>query len=139
MPLTHGISAHVLTERGSCFTGFNIFGFKCSFTPSYHPKTKSTLKRFHRYSKQRLLILADEGDLDFLSSNDWDPCLPNMAFSYNITLSVNTGYSPYNIPCDNWIKLPIDRKLIVEDISIGSNPLDYDQLIGKLEMKKIII
>ena len=135
--LEYGIPDHVLTDRGSYFTGLifdivsKIFGFKCLFTTSYHPKTNGRLERFHRYLKQRLRVLAHERGLDFLSSDDWDIYLPNIAFSYNITPTAINGYSPYGIIYDNWIKLPIDRilnknidEVVTNSIEKYKNPMD---------------
>ena len=125
--LEYGVPDNVLTDRGSYFTGLimsivsKMFGFKNLFTTSYHPKTNGRLERFHRYLKQRLRVIAEELGLDFLSSDDWDMYLPNIAFSYNICPNYMTKYSPYNIIYPNLIKLPIDRLLntnvddIVED------------------------
>jgi len=128
--LEYGIPVHVLTDRGSYFTGLifdivsKIFGFKCLFTTSYHPKTNGRLERFHRYLKQRLRVLAHQLGLDFLSSDDWDIYLPNIAFSYNITPSAINNYAPYSIIYDNWIKLPIDRILNTDIDGVISNSIE---------------
>ena len=115
--LEYGVPDDVLTDRGSYFTGLimnivsKMFGFKNLFTTSYHPKTNGRLERFHRCLKQRLRVISEDIGLDFLSSDDWDMYLPNIAFSYNICPNYMTKYSPYNIIYPNLIKLPIDRLL----------------------------
>ena len=135
--LQFGVPDKTLTDRGSYFTGLifailsKMFGFKCLFTTSYHPRTNGRLERFHRFLKQRLRILAYDRSLDFFDSDDWDIFIPNIAFSYNITPNRMNGYSPYQVLYDDWIKLPIDRILntdfdtvVNEEKEAYKNPMD---------------
>ena len=137
----YGIPKTILTDRGSNFTGLilriltKLYGIKHLFTTAYHPRTNGRLERFHRYLKQRLRILAYDRNLDFLSSDDWDIYVPNIAYSYNITPNRMTHYSPYHLIYGTVIKLPIDRILqtdlkgIVEyEKAIARNPVDARML-----------
>ena len=143
--LQFGVPDNTLTDRGTYFTGLlfrilsKIFGFDLKFTTAYHPKTNGRLERFHRYLKQRLRVLAEERGLDFLDSDDWDIYLPNIAFSYNITPNRMTGYSPYQIIYDDWIKLPIDRMLNTDIDEVVDDQLRYfkNQKNTRLRMKKL--
>ena len=144
--LEYGVPENTLTDRGTYFTGLimnivsKMFGFRTLFTTSYHPKTNGRLERFHLYLKQRLRVISQERGLDFLSNDDWDVYLPNIAFSYNITPNHMTNHSPYNIIYPNLIKLPIDRilktdmdKIVEERITTLKNPKDARLTALKLD------
>merc|ERR1711969_468457 len=76
--LEYGSPEHILTDRGSDFTGMvfailgKLFGFSHKLTTSYHPETNGRLERFHRYLKERLRTVSHVRDLDFLTDDDWD-------------------------------------------------------------------
>ena len=120
--LEYGSPGHILTDRGSDFTGTimkilgQMFGFRHRVTTSYHPESNGALERFHRYLKERLRCIAHERGLDFLGDSDWDSFVPGIAFSYNCTPNRMFGYSPYEVVFGEVVRLPIDNILSQESV-----------------------
>ena len=115
--LKYGIPEQILSDRGSQFTSYifkilcKIFGIDKIFTTAYHPQTNGMIERFHRFLKERLRVIAQEKQLDFTKSHDWDIYLAEIEFGYNNTPNDMTQHAPYEIIYGNLLKTPTDKIL----------------------------
>jgi hypothetical protein len=91
----YGAPKVVLSDNGGEFTAevferlCSEYGVKHQTTSAYTPSTNGQCERVHRYLGAILKIAVRKwGD-------EWDECLPQAAFSYNITPLSYGPYSPY--------------------------------------------
>jgi site-specific DNA-cytosine methylase len=108
----HGAPKVVLSDNGGEFTA-DVFerlccdyGVKHQTTSAYTPSTNGQCERVHRYLGAILKIAVRKwGD-------EWDECLPQAAFSYNITPLSYGPYSPFYLMHLFEPNLPQDLKCL---------------------------
>ena len=144
--LKYGIPQQVLSDRGSQFTGYifkilcKLFGIDKIFTSAYHPETNGMIERFHRFLKERLRIIAQDYELDFINYDDWDIYIPEIEFAYNNTINDMTGTAPYEVVYGHLLNTPINKILngniqnIVEDTVDTINENYVEDLKQRTEM-----
>ena len=153
-----GIPKALLSDNGTQFTSeiFRCFTeqlqIKQRFTTPYYPECNGQIERLHRWIKERLVVIAIDGGLNFIDGDDnWDDYIGVIQHSYNSTPNTMTKYSPnkiifgsnlsYNINPVNdnfqyittneeYVKYINNIRSIVQNAAI-SNQTNYDRIRSK--------
>ena len=113
----YGVHQQILAYNGSQFhSGIikcldKIMGIKHLFTSRYHPQTNGQIERFHRFLKERLVIVSQQRELELLKGDRWDVMIPSITAAYNATPTRMTGLSPHELVFGDKMRLPIDLHL----------------------------
>ncbi|CAI7792914.1 unnamed protein product, partial [Closterium sp. NIES-53] len=91
----HGIPSVLISDRDSRFVGrfwqalFNRMGTKIRLSTAYHPQSDGQTERMNRTLEDGLRACVNA------RQNDWDTHLPEIEFSYNNTVNLATGQTPF--------------------------------------------
>ncbi|KAB2836622.1 MAG: DDE-type integrase/transposase/recombinase [Caedimonadaceae bacterium] len=92
-----GLPTQIISDRDARFTSlfwkslFQRLGTKISLTTAYHPQADGQTERTNRTLEDFLRHFVNS------YHTDWDEQLPLAQFSYNNSVSVSTGYTPFQI------------------------------------------
>jgi hypothetical protein len=112
MLCVHGCPEILLSDRGSEFTAGTFeklmedYNIDHRVTSPYSPTTNGQCERAHRRLNAILKICVN------LWGKEWDQCLAQAAFSYNVTPLTDFPYSPYFMLHLFHPNLPADLKLL---------------------------
>ncbi|GJP52310.1 hypothetical protein CLOM_g11436 [Closterium sp. NIES-68] len=91
----HGVPSVLISDRDSRFlsrfwqTLFNRLGTKIRLSTAYHPQSDGQTERMNRTLEDGLRACVNA------CQNDWDLHLPDIEFSYNNTVNLATGQTPF--------------------------------------------
>ncbi|CAI7875910.1 unnamed protein product [Closterium sp. NIES-53] len=91
----HGIPSVLISDRDSRFVGrfwqslFNRLGTKIHLSTANHPQSDGQTERMNRTLEDALRTCVNA------QQNDWDQHLPSIEFSYNNTVNLATGQTPF--------------------------------------------
>ncbi|CAI7891587.1 unnamed protein product [Closterium sp. NIES-54] len=91
----HGIPSVLISDRDSRFVGrfwqslFNRLGTKIHLSTAYHPQSDGQTERMNQTLEDALRACVNA------RQNDWDQHLPSIEFSYNNTVNLATGKTPF--------------------------------------------
>ena len=80
------------------------------------------IERFHRFLKERLRCIAQDKQLDFTKTADWDIFIKEIEFAYNSTPKEMLKHAPYEIIYGDIIKTP-------HDIILSNNNKNIDKTV----------
>jgi hypothetical protein len=138
MICVHGAPEILLSDRGSEFTAGTFEKLMADYsidhrvTSPYTPTTNGQCERAHHRLNAILKICVN------LWSEEWDQCLVQAAFSYNVTPLTDFPYSPYFMLHLFHPKLPADLKCLRgrEPTTVAKFPRISDYIGDAKEMQK---
>ncbi len=129
---TFGPPESILSDNGSQFISsiysnymLNHGDVKRRYAATYHPECNGQIERLHRWLKERLALIAQDGGLNFLNgTDDWSDYLPIIQYTYNSLPNRMTTYSPMNIVFGR------DPYKILDYEFDRDNPLEYTRFMA---------
>ena len=102
---TFGPPKSILSDNGPQFISSiyrdymsNHKDIKYKYTSTYYPQCNGQIERLHKWVKERLSVLAYDGQLNFVGgADDWSDYLSIIQYTYNATPNRMTSYSPMDI------------------------------------------
>jgi hypothetical protein len=91
----HGLPLEIISDRGTQFTShfwerfLSLLGIKRCLSSAYHPQSDGQSERANQVIQQYLRCFVG------YHQDDWASLLPLAEFSFNNTLNVSTGYTPF--------------------------------------------
>jgi hypothetical protein len=91
----HGIPDETISDRGPQFVAkyykrlMELLGVNVKLSSAFHPQTDGQTERVNQVLEQYLRCMIS------YQQDDWSQLLPQAEFSYNNTLHVSTGISPF--------------------------------------------
>ena len=136
----HGAPEILLSDRGSEFTAGTFEKLMADYnidhrvTSPYSPTTNGQCERAHRRLNAILKICVN------LWSEEWDQCLEQAAFSYNVTPLTDFPYSPYYMLHLFHPKLPADLQCLrsTDPTTVSRFPTIGDYIGDKKAMQKAV-
>ena len=136
----HGAPQILLSDRGSEFTAgtfealMDEYNIDHRVTSPYCPSTNGQCERAHRRLNAILKICVN------LWNKEWDQCLEQAAFSYNVTPLTDFPYSPYFMLHLFHPRLPADLKCSksTEPTTAAKFPCIGDYIGEKKELQKAV-
>jgi hypothetical protein len=136
----HGAPEILLSDRGSEFTAGTFEKLMADYnidhrvTSPYSPTTNGQCERAHRRLNAILKICVN------LWSEEWDQCLEQAAFSYNVTPLTDFPYSPYYMLHLFHPKLPADLQCLrsTDPTTVSRYPTIGDYIGDKKAMQKAV-
>jgi hypothetical protein len=136
----HGAPQILLSDRGSEFTAgtfealMDDYNIDHRTTSPYSPSTNGQCERAHRRLNAILKICVN------LWNKEWDQCLEQAAFSYNVTPLTDFPYSPYFMLHLFHPRLPADLKCLMstEPSTAAKFPCIGDYIGEKKETQKAV-
>jgi transposase InsO family protein len=129
--MRHGAPARIITDQGTEFVNEvsralnTLMAIRHIITTPYNPQANGKVEGANRTIKDMLSMYVQG------HQRDWDKYLQIIAFQYNTTINVATGYSPFYVMHGREARQPSDQWIEEYWQAIG-NEESLDTLIGKL-------
>jgi len=91
----HGIPKVIVSDRDSKFTSqfwttlWQLFNTKLAMSTAYRPQTDGQTEKANQVVEAMLRCVTSN------EQSNWSTMLPTVAFSYNNSINVSTGYTPF--------------------------------------------
>ena len=129
--MRHGAPARIITNQGMEFVNEvsralnTLMVIRHIITTPYNPQANGKVEGANRTIKDMLSMYVQG------HQRDWDKYLQIIAFQYNTTINVATGYSPFYVMHGREARQPSDQ-WIEEYWQAIANEESLDTLIGKI-------
>jgi hypothetical protein len=106
----HGVSEVLICDRGNEFKGdlpryLKNMGCEQRLTTPYHPETNGKIERFNKTLKEMLTHLVNN------DATEWEERLADALLAYRNSVSVVTGFTPFQLLYARRARLPLTKAL----------------------------